>query len=160
MALAAVTIRTYPMQHITSYTSKLRSFIRELQRSDDQRKHRWLVGTSAVSMVIVVGLWVIFLNVSVPTVSSGVATASGTVHSVPGDETTSPQDSFGAVLGRGFSIVTDTLGRTLGTAGQAVWQSVALLFSRVAAPHEFTLTPPEHPYLPPQPDPVPTTRLP
>jgi hypothetical protein len=46
--------------------SKTRSFIKKLQKADEKTKKIWLFGTSALSMVIIVGLWVVYLGASMP----------------------------------------------------------------------------------------------
>lgn len=40
--------------------------IRTLQSYDDDRKKRWLVGLSGVSMIVVIGLWLVYINISIP----------------------------------------------------------------------------------------------
>lgn len=45
----------------------LRNFIEKLQNSDESVKTRWLIGLSAVAMVIVVSLWLVYLNYSIKT---------------------------------------------------------------------------------------------
>ena len=42
--------------------------IRIIQGYDDNRKKRWLVGLSGVSMLAVIGLWLVYINISVPRV--------------------------------------------------------------------------------------------
>ncbi len=41
---------------------KLRKFIENLQNADNAVKKRWLIGLSGVSIIFVVGLWLIYLN--------------------------------------------------------------------------------------------------
>lgn len=41
---------------------KTKKFLRELQRSDRQRKKRWLVGLTAVTMALVLLLWSVYIN--------------------------------------------------------------------------------------------------
>lgn len=40
----------------------IRKFIEKLQNADEARKKRWLIGLSAAAMILIVGLWVIYLN--------------------------------------------------------------------------------------------------
>ena len=42
--------------------NKLKKKLAEIQNSDEQTKKRWLIGMSAIAMVIVVGLWLIYVN--------------------------------------------------------------------------------------------------
>ena len=48
---------------------KYRNGLQSIQRSDDATKKRWLIGLTASAMLIVVGLWVMYLKVTVPTVT-------------------------------------------------------------------------------------------
>lgn len=50
---------------------KLREFIENLQNSDYAVKKRWLIGLSGVSIIIVISLWLIYLNYAVKTVGVG-----------------------------------------------------------------------------------------
>lgn len=82
-----------------------RQFVRSLQRSNDERKKRWLVGTSAITMALIVVLWLAYLNVIVPVLipreSIGIAAVVA-----PNKE---KDGSFLGILGRGFSVVSDSV---------------------------------------------------
>lgn len=41
---------------------QFQKFLRELQRSDRHRKKRWLIGTTTVSMIIVIISWFFYIN--------------------------------------------------------------------------------------------------
>ena len=41
---------------------RFKKFLRELQRADRHRKKRWLIGTTTVSMIIVIILWFFYIN--------------------------------------------------------------------------------------------------
>ena len=60
---------------------KIRNFILELQNSDDATKKRWLIILSGASMIVVVGLWLVYFNVSLekiaPAQQQAVAETSG-----------------------------------------------------------------------------------
>ena len=45
--------------------NSIRNFIEKLQNSDDTVKKRWLVIMSGLSMIIVIAIWLIFLNNSI-----------------------------------------------------------------------------------------------
>ena len=44
-----------------------KNFIEKLQNSDESVKIRWLIGLSAVAMVIIVSFWLVYLNYSIKT---------------------------------------------------------------------------------------------
>jgi hypothetical protein len=41
---------------------KIKQFIKKIQESDETTKKRWIVIFSGLSMVIIVGLWVVYMN--------------------------------------------------------------------------------------------------
>lgn len=45
--------------------ANIKKFIKKLQRSDDKTKKRWLIVSSAVSMLIIFFLWLTYLNLVV-----------------------------------------------------------------------------------------------
>ena len=51
-----------------NYISAVQNKVKTLQGLDDRKKRRWLVGLSAVSMLAVLGLWTVYINISVPKV--------------------------------------------------------------------------------------------
>jgi hypothetical protein len=46
------------------FLEKIRRFLRTLQRSDEARKKRWLKIFTGAAMVIVLSLWLVYINVS------------------------------------------------------------------------------------------------
>ena len=49
-------------------SKSLRSFIRELQQLDEAAKKRWLVSLSAISIIIIVIAWIMYLNATIKAV--------------------------------------------------------------------------------------------
>ncbi len=41
---------------------KLNKFIEKIQNSDEATKKRWLIGTSVVSMVFIITLWLVYIG--------------------------------------------------------------------------------------------------
>lgn len=44
-----------------------KNFIEKLRSSDESVKIRWLIGLSAVAMIVVVSFWLVYLNYSIKT---------------------------------------------------------------------------------------------
>ncbi len=42
-----------------------KKFIKKIQNSDENIKKRWLIASSAITMVLVIGLWLIYMNWSI-----------------------------------------------------------------------------------------------
>lgn len=41
---------------------KLKNLLENIQNSDEKTKKRWLIGASAISIILVIGLWFIYIN--------------------------------------------------------------------------------------------------
>ncbi len=48
---------------------KTLSKLKKLQRADDATKKRWLFGATAISMILVITLWVFYLNMTLPSIN-------------------------------------------------------------------------------------------
>jgi len=48
---------------------RFQKFLRELQRADRHRKKRWLIGTTTVSMIIVIISWFFYINATIPSIT-------------------------------------------------------------------------------------------
>ncbi len=106
---------------------KTRDFIKRLQRSNDHTKRLYLYGTSAVLMVVVVFLWLVYLNVTLPQAApEAAATSSAPMPLAAGGGAKDDTSLFGT-LGRGLGIVLGDLGRGFqnigGTIGRT-WQEI------------------------------------
>jgi len=51
---------------------KIKVFLEKIQNSDEKTKKRWLIGASAVSMILVVGLWFIYINSTVKSLGENI----------------------------------------------------------------------------------------
>lgn len=40
----------------------MKRYLRKIQNSDEATKRNWLIGATAVTMVMVIGLWLIYMN--------------------------------------------------------------------------------------------------
>lgn len=49
---------------MSKFLEKIRRFLRTLQRSDEARKKRWLKIFTSIAIVIVLSLWLVYINVS------------------------------------------------------------------------------------------------
>lgn len=51
----------------------LKNKLKRIQESDEATKKKWLVAMSAISMIIVIGLWLAYMNYSIKTVDKNLA---------------------------------------------------------------------------------------
>lgn len=49
---------------------RLKNFLRRIQNSDEATKKKWLIGASAVSMILVVGLWLIYIQSTIKVITN------------------------------------------------------------------------------------------
>lgn len=97
---------------------KLKSFIKELQCSSVKTKKRWLIGTTAILMLILLVLWVVYLSFSLPRV-------------VEPDEAESAKnveiDSFFKVFTRGIRVIYGDIKSgvsEIGSSFQDLWSKI------------------------------------
>lgn len=83
---------------------KIGEFIKNIQRSDDRVKKRWLVIFSGIGMVFIIVLWVFYLNATLPQIQTDLATTSTEIIAPTQAENTET-NSFFNTLGRGWSLV-------------------------------------------------------
>ena len=74
-------------------------FIKGLQCSDDARKKRWFVGSAAVAMILVIGLWALYLNFTIPDFNRGAKSDSA-----------DNKESFFGVFARGLGVISAGIG--------------------------------------------------
>jgi hypothetical protein len=92
---------------------KTKDFIKKLQEKDEKTKRVYLAVASSVSMIVIVLLWILYLNFTVPMVGQGNATSTAapttTIDYIPRPAGNASGNSFLNTLGRGFSNVSDGL---------------------------------------------------
>lgn len=92
------------MTKITVIFHRIEQYIRNLQRSSNEHKRRWLIGASAISMGIVIVLWLFYLSATLP----------GLPRAAPAQEQSTARvekSSFFQTLGRGFGVLAEKTGR-------------------------------------------------
>ncbi len=92
-----------------SKISKAKDFIKELQGKEEKTKRIYLVVASSISMIVIIALWIAYLNLTIPpaeTAGGGASTTTTTTINYLPQQTPQPSgNSFFATLGRGFSAV-------------------------------------------------------
>ncbi len=95
---------------------QVNDFIKRAQSRDEKTKKKYLVIASSVSMVIVIFLWILYLNTSVPAVTdntaSSTAAETSTFNYLPQPSQNENQNSFFQTLGRGFAEIKDSTGNS------------------------------------------------
>ena len=99
------------------YAKKISDFISQIQKKDDKTRRKYLYLSSSVSMLIIVALWAVYLNTSVPLIqttgnASSTAQASTSEpaaanYAMP-DKAAGNQNSFFDTLGKGLSNISNS----------------------------------------------------
>ena len=87
------------------------AYIRKLQNSDEGTKKRWLVGGSTVAMVVLVASWALYLNVSLPQLST-----AGSVEGIEIEKEATNNEPVSEVLVRGIEEILEK--------GKNAWASI------------------------------------
>lgn len=85
----------------------LKNFIVKLQNSDDAIKKVWLVVLSGVTMVIVISLWMVYLNSSLITKVGPSANPVAQKETAPTKKIESDEPGFLAIFGAGVKTIFD-----------------------------------------------------
>ncbi|MDO8557159.1 MAG: hypothetical protein Q7R98_01715 [Candidatus Jorgensenbacteria bacterium] len=146
----------------------LHNRIREIQRANDDVKRRWLIILSSAAMIIVIGLWFLYLNVSIPaliqgkpdvsasgatsTMDSAHSASSGQVNpsetSMSAEQTNSPEnasaseenDSFFSVISRGAINIWSSFIGKVGLAKGEAGDRIGRLMEFLGQSREFSIT--------------------
>lgn len=78
---------------------KLQNFLNDLQNSDQERKKRWLIGGTVITIVIIAALWSIYISQTIKSLSSA---------------GTEEKPAFSAVFNTGLKILKNDLTAKIG----------------------------------------------
>ncbi len=84
--------------------SRFKQFLASLQKADDTVKQRWVIGASAISMILVVLLWLVYLTLTLPELES-VAPQDGSSTSTVVSVEAPPTPTLLNTFSRGISIL-------------------------------------------------------
>ena len=124
--------------------------LREIRRSNDAVKNRWLYGLSAISMIFVVGFWVLYLNAGIPRI--------GEEKKIVLNKESKP--SFLETFGRGFKIVALNIENVALNLGRQIGAELKKVKNRTQESKEFSLSGASVNFTYKNLDPVPKTHLP
>ena len=86
---------------MAGFLTKTSEFLRRVRRSNDREKKRWMIFFSAIGMIVVVVLWMTYLNITLPRSSA--------------DEMSASPKEIG---------ISPSFFNTLGTGWDSVWKSI------------------------------------
>lgn len=123
---------------MASFFSKqgtLRTRLREIQRAPEQRRKLLLTVASAATMAVVVTLWVIYLNLTMPASEESIKPATATQGE---GEEPAAGDTFGKTLGRGFSAISGDMAEEWKRAKATADEAFRTLRETLERKNQFT----------------------
>ncbi len=123
---------------------KTKDFIKNLQEKDEKTKRVYLAVASSISMIVIVVLWVLYLNFTVPTVEQGktvsTTTPTTTIDYIPRPAGNAAGNSLLDTLGRGFSNVSGGFVNGAGNIADQIGSFVSRLEKQLRSEFQKTNT--------------------
>jgi len=111
--------------------TETKQFIRKLQRSDEKTKKQWFLGTTSVIMVLVLLLWVVYLNLTIPSVAGPViSTSTPSLAFKPELKRENVEPSIFETFAKGVSVIGNDLKQKYEVFSEAVTKSLNSLKSK------------------------------
>lgn len=144
--------------------NRIQNYILRIRNSDERAKRRFVAIASTISMLIVVLLWVVYLNLTLPTLATPKdatqttgqeSTGSGAVAVTPVD------DSFFGVITRGARVIGGNITRQFTSITESAMNEFSKLGALATKKNEMVITPNPTQFAPTtSSEPIPPTKLP
>ena len=118
-------------KHVQRGVLGVERYIRRLQKSDNAVKRRWLIGAVTITMVCIIVLWVVYLDVTLPSV----------ITEVP-EEIRVPEtgdDGVMATFMRGLGVVTQRIQNGIVNSIEQIWKAIGYVREVVLGGREFSI---------------------
>lgn len=127
----------------------LKNYIKRLQRLSENQKKIRLIIASGVTITIVIVMWVVYLNATLPQMAKLPSDASSTAPTAASDQnsssTVSSEDGFFSTLGRGFSEIGKDLSAKIGSFTETMSNGFSSLRGQLNKKNEFNFEPNSNP---------------
>lgn len=135
----------------------IRARLRKLQRTDDKTKKRYLVVASTIAMILIIGLWFVYLNLSLPRVDNTESVVTN-VDVLSRDE--SNNKSFIKVLGLGLVNIKERFSRQFVRFRNSFTEGFIFFNDQIRRVKEFSFQSEELKFTFEEKDPISPTSLP
>ena len=118
-------------KHVQRGVLGVERYIRRLQKYDNAAKRRWLIGAVTITMVCIIVLWVVYLDVTLPSV----------ITEVP-EEIRAPEtgdDGVMATFMRGLGVVTQRIQNGIVSSIEQFWKAIGYVRETVSGGREFSI---------------------
>ena len=109
-----------------------KKYIKGLQRSTEERKKRYLIGASSLTVIVILVIWVTFLKATLPQINPPEAGA-------PSPEPQQQEESFWETFGRGFKNIYDGLSQKFSESKKEISRSLEDLKNQINKTNEITV---------------------
>lgn len=143
--------------------NSIHNYFLRIRNSDERTKRRVVAIASSFTMLIVVLLWVVYLNLTLPTLAPAVsATADATQENfVNPPAPVSTNDSFFGVIMRGAGVIGGNIAKQFTSIKETAVQEFSKLGSLATKKNESVITPRAEKFSPSaELEPIPPTKLP
>ncbi len=125
---------------IKNIPQKWRQFLTKVRKSDSNTKQKWLIIFSAASSLLVVALWIVYINAFI----ADNTPFKDTAPPVPAAEKSQPaNDSFFSTFKRGLAVAYSDLKPALKNLADKVSQPFEILKNFISRPNNISIEAPE-----------------
>ena len=122
--------------------------IKRIRRSDERTKRNWLLGSTFVAMIIVITLWIGYIQLTLPQVSS----PTNATTTAPVEEEIEKSDSIFSVFSRGLKVTYQSISKNFSGAIDKVSNIIKNTKERFKNVKEYTPEDTESPFVSPEKD--------
>ena len=118
-------------KHVQRGVLGVERYIRRLQKYDNAAKRRWLIGAVTITMVCIIVLWVVYLDVTLPSVITEVS-----------EEIRAPEtgdDGVMATFMRGLGVLTQRIQNGIVSGIEQFWKVIGYVREVVLGGREFSI---------------------
>ena len=124
--------------------NRLSTYFEKIKNADERTKRRFVAIASSLTMVVVIFLWVVYLNLTLPaltksgdTAGNDTSVASSSVGITPAE----PDSSFLGILARGLRVIGSGAGRQIEVIKEDAIQQFSKIGAFAAKKNETSITP-------------------
>jgi len=118
------------LKTLKTISESVMKFIKKLQRAPDGAKKIYVAGASALTVILVIIIWVYFLKTTLPNINPPVPEAA---------ENQTREESFWTVFGRGFTKIINDVGQKFSETKIQLGQSLEELQAQLQKTNEITV---------------------
>ncbi|MDI6734331.1 MAG: hypothetical protein QMD50_02450 [Patescibacteria group bacterium] len=114
-----------------SFLLNFKKYLRELQRADDQRKKRWLISTSTISIISIIILWVVFFNLGLKPIDKK--------QEVSSTDTNNQNETFWQTINRGAESIKEMFNREIKNIKNIISKNFESIKNKTGKTNDFSV---------------------